>query len=132
MPNHKVGSTWSFATLLNAYHADPQTDADAHFLLYKGEEILALMLRHKFNPEPGEVWVGNEPVVAEWGKRLASLKDKKALPLYHSPRNRQFYAFMGQHLITGDTDAPEELAKRKGPVPLSLIVFIKQIKERDF
>ena len=132
MPNHKVGTTWSFSTLLNAYHAEPQADDDAHFLLYKGDEILALCLRHKFNPKPGEVWVGNEPVVAEWGKRLASLKDKKTLPVYYSPRNRKFYTFMGQHLITGDTEDPHEIAKRNGPVPLSRIVFLQQIQERGF
>ena len=132
MPNHKVGSTWSFPTLLGAYHADPQTDADPHFLLYRGEEILALCLRYKFNPEPGEVWVGDAPVVAEWGKKLAALKDKKTLPLYYSPRNRAFYTSMGQHLITGDTEDPQELAKRKSPVPLSRIVFVKQIPERSF
>jgi hypothetical protein len=128
MPNHKVGTTWSFSTLLNAYHADPQNDNDAHFLLYKGDEILALCLRHKFNPKPGEVWVGNEPVLAEWGKRLASLKDKKTLPLYYSPRNRKFYTFMGHYLITGDTEDPHEIVKRNGPVPFSRIVFLEQIQ----
>jgi hypothetical protein len=70
-------------------------------------------------------------VVAEWGKKLASLKGKKTLPLYYSPRGRTFYTFMGQHLITGDTDDALQLAERKGPVPLSRIVFIKQVQERS-
>jgi hypothetical protein len=127
MPNHQIGSTFSFSMLVNAYHADPQTDADAHFLLFRGDEILALCLRHKYNPDPAEVWVGDDPVVAKWGERLAALKEEKTVPLYYSPRNRTLYTYKGHHLITGDTQEPEELAKRKSPVPLSRIVFIKPV-----
>jgi hypothetical protein len=131
MPDHKIGSSYSLSTLLNAYHADAQTDADALFLLYRGDEILALCLRQKFNPEPHEVWVGDDPVVAEWGKKLASLKGQKTIPVYYSHRGRSFYTFMGHHLITGDTDDPLELAKRKGPVALSRVVFISQVQDRS-
>ena len=131
MPNHILGRDYDFAHLLAAYHADPQGESDAHYLLYKGDEILALCLRHKFNPEPGEVWVGDDPTVAEWGRKLAALKDKKTLPVYYSPRGRKLYTYKGHHLITGDTEDPQELAQRKGPVPLSRIVFIKQLPERS-
>lgn len=128
MPNHKIGSNHSFSQLVAAYGADAPQEKDAHYLLYKGDEILALCLRYKFNPEPGEIWVGDETKVAEWGAKLAALKDKKTLPLYYSPRSRTFYEFKGYQSITGDTDKAEDLAKRKGPVPLSRIVFIHPIQ----
>jgi len=124
MANPKLGSSYSFSQLIHAYGADPQADSDAHFLLYKGDEILALCLRHKFNPKAGEVWVGDDPAVAAWGKKLASLKGEKALPVYLSDRGRTLYTFKGDCLITGDTDDPKELEQRKGPA-LSRIVFIK-------
>jgi len=127
MPDHKIGSTHSFGHLVTAYKADPQSDGDAHFLLYRGEEILALCLRHKFNPEPNEVWVGDDKSVAAWGERLAALKGQQTLPLYYSPRQRTLYEFRGQQLITGDTVVLEDLKARKGPVPLSRVVFIKSV-----
>jgi len=130
MPNHIPGHNYAFSNLIAAYHADPQSDSDAHYLLYKGEEILALCLRYKFNPKPFEVWVGDDPAIAEWGKRLAALKDHKTLPLYYSERSRTLYTYKGDYLITDDTDDPKELAKRKGSVPLSRIVFIRPIQER--
>ena len=129
MPNHKIGANYSLAQLLKAYNADPQSDTDAHYLLYRGEEILALCLRYKYNHEPTEVWVGNEPVVAEWGRKLAALKDKKTLPLYYSQRNRTLYEYKDHHLIAGDTEDPQELAKRRSPVPLSRIVFLKPVAQ---
>ena len=132
MPNHKVGASYSFAQLVKAYNADPQGDDDAHYLLYRGEEILALCLRHKFNHDPREVWVGNVPVVAEWGLKLAALKDKKTVPLYYSPRGRTLYEYRDQQLITGDTEDPGELAKRKSPVPLSRIVFLEPVARVAF
>ena len=132
MPNHKVGASYSFSQLVKAYNADPQGDDDAHYLLYRGDEILALCLRHKFNHDPREVWVGNNPVVAEWGRKLAALKDKKTLPLYHSQRGRNLYEYKGHQLIIGDTDDPQELAKRKSPVPLSRIVLLKPVSHADF
>ena len=129
MPNPKLGNNYRFSDLLHAYGADQQSDSDAHFLLYRGDEILALCLRQKFNPKPGEVWVGDDPVVAEWGSKLASLKGKKTLPLYYSQRGRTLYTFMGDHLITGDTEDQQELERRRAPVGLSRIVFIKQIQD---
>jgi len=132
MPNHKVGTCYSFAQLVKAYNADPQSDADAHYLLYRGDEILALCLRHKYNHDPKEVWVGDAPVVAEWGRRLTALKDKKTLPLYYSQSGRTLYEYRDHHLITGDTGDPQELAKRKSPVPLSRIVFLKPVAPAAF
>ena len=132
MPNHKVGASYSFVQLVKAYNADPQGDRDAHYLLYRGDEILALCLRHKFNHDPREVWVGNDPVVAEWGRKLAALKDRKTLPLYFSQRGRTLYEYKDHQLIIGDTDDPQELAKRKGPVPLSRIVFLKPVVPAAF
>jgi len=132
MPNHKVGANYSFAHLLRAYNADAQGDDDAHFLLYRGDEILALCLRHRFNHAPGEVWVGNDPVVAEWGRKLATLKDKQTLPLYYSQRGRTLYEYKGHHLITDDSEEPHELAKRKSPVTLSRIVFLKPVAQPVF
>ena len=102
MANPKLGSSYSFSQLIHAYGADPQADGDAHFLLYKGDEILALCLRHKFNPKAGEVWVGDDPAVAAWGKKLASLKGEKALPVYLSDRGRTLYTFKGDG-SPGDT-----------------------------
>ena len=128
MPSHKPGDSFPFSQLLAAYHADPQKETDPHFLLFRGDEILALCLRHKFNPDPNEVWVGNDSVVAEWGKKLAALKGKKTLPVYYSQRGRTFYEYKDHHLIDGDTEDPQDLAKRKGPVPLSRIVFIKPVQ----
>lgn len=128
MTNHKVGSSYSFGQLASSYKADPQRETDAHYLLYKGDEILALVLRHKYNPEPLEVWIGNETEVAAWGKKLAELKGKKPVPVYLSPPSRKFYEFKGYRFVTGDTDKPEDLAKRKGPVPLSRVVFIHPVQ----
>jgi hypothetical protein len=128
MPNHSTGSSFSFNQLLTAYHADPQGENDPHYLIYRGDEILALCLRHKFNPNPLEVWVGNDPVVAEWGRKLAALKNKKTLPVYYCPRGRTLYEYKDHHLILDDTEAPEALAERKGPVPLSRVVFIKPVQ----
>jgi hypothetical protein len=130
VPNHKIGIPYSFAQLSAAYKADPQDEADAHFLLYRGDEVLALCLRHKYNPEPGEVWVGDNAPVAAWGKTVAGLKDKRTIPVYHSPGGGKFYQFKGEHLITGDTTDPQELAKRKAPVPLSRIIFVTPVKEK--
>ena len=127
MPNHRPGASYQFTQLLKDYAADPQGEDDAHFLLYRGQEILALCLRYKYNHEQTEVWVGNDPIVAEWGRKLADLKNKKTLPMYYSHRGRKLYEFKDQHLITGDTEDPQELLKRKGPVPLSRVVFIKQL-----
>lgn len=127
MTNHTIGSNHSFGHLLSAYNADSQSDGDAHFLLYRGEEILALCLRHKFNRVPEEVWVGDAKAVALWGERLAGLKGQKTVPVYYSPRSRTLYEFRGHHLITGDTTDPKELAERKGPVPLSRIVFLQKV-----
>ena len=128
MANPKLGSNYTFSQLLRAYNADSQADNDVHYLLYQGHEILALCLRYKFNPKPTEVWVGSDPAVAEWGGRLASLKGKKALPLYYSEKGRTLYTYKGDCLITGDTEDPNELAKRKGPAPLSRIVFLEILK----
>ena len=125
MPNPKLGSNYTLSQLAHAYNADQQAEDDAHYLLYRGEGILALCLRHKFNPKLEEVWVGNVPAVAQWGERLASLKDKQALPLYYSERGRTLYTYKGDCLIMGDTQDPTELSKRKGRVPLSRIVFLK-------
>jgi hypothetical protein len=127
MQNHTIGSNYSFTQLVSAYKADPQTDADPHFLLYRGDEILALCLRHKFNPRSGEVWIGDDPAVAKWGEKLAALKDQKTVPIYHSQPGRRFYEYKGQYLITGDTCDPDELAQRKSSVPLSRIVFITPV-----
>ena len=91
MPNHISGSSYSFNQLLAAFTADSQADDDAHFLLYRGEEILALCLRFKYNPVPHEVWVGDDPVLAEWGRKLADLKGKKTVPVYYSQRGRRLY-----------------------------------------
>jgi len=132
MPNHKVGVSYSFGDLSAAYHADPQADDDAHYLLFKDDEILALCLRYKYNHDPAEVWVGDDPAVAAWGKKLAALKDTKTLPLYYSPRNRTLYEYRGHQLITGDTDVAAELQKRKSPVALSRIVFLKPVENRPF
>jgi hypothetical protein len=128
MPNLKPGSNYTFTHLVRAYTADPQNEEDAHFLLYRGDEILALCLRYKFNPKASEVWVGDAPAIAEWGARLASLKDKKGLPMFYSGKGRKLYTYKGDCWITGDTDDPNEVAKRKGPVPLSRIVFLKMIE----
>ena len=132
MPNHKVGASYSFAQLVKAYHADPQGDDDAHYLLYRGDEILALCLRYKYDHDPREVRVGNDRVVAEWGRKLAALKDKKTVPLYYSQRGRTLYEYRDQQLIIGDTEDPQELAKRKSPVPLSRIVFLKPVAHATF
>ncbi len=127
MLSHRPGTNYSFNQLLSAYHADPQQENDPHFLLYRGEEILALCLRYKYNPKPNEVWVGDAPVTAEWGKKLAALKDKKTLPVYYSNRGRTLYEYKEHYLIFGDTEDPKELAARKGPVPLSRVVFLKPV-----
>jgi hypothetical protein len=128
MPNHTLGSTHSFENLLHGYAADQPQGDGPHHLIFKGDEILALCLRYKFNPEPGEVWIGGDEDTAKWGKKLAALKDQKTLPVYYSPKNRTFYEYRGHYFITGDTEDPQELAKRKGSTPLSRIVFIKLIK----
>lgn len=127
MPNPPMGANYSFAQLLKAYNADPQSEGDAPFLLHRGDEIRALCLRHRFNHTTSEVWVGNDPVVAEWGRKVAALKDQKTLPLYYSPRNRTLYQYQGQQLISGDTEDPQELAKRRSHGPLSRIVFLKPV-----
>src|SRR4051812_42949182 len=103
MPNIKIGLEYTFSQLCQAYGADQQSDTDAHYLLYKGEEILAACLRHKYNHKQDEVWVGNEEAVARWGERLASLKEKKGLPLFYSEKGRTLYTYKGDCLITGDT-----------------------------
>ena len=130
MPDHKLGSSHSFANLMAAFHADQQTDEDTHFLLFRGDAILALCLRHKFNPIPAEVWVGDAPEVARWGERLAALKNKQTVPVYYSRPGRKLFEFRGHHLITDETIDPKELAQRKSPVQLSRIVFLKQIQQR--
>ena len=127
MPNPHLGSNYSLPQLLKAYDADPLNDPDADYLLYRGDEILALCLRQKFHPTPGEVWIGNNPGVADWGRKLAALKDKATLPLYYLQRGRTLYQYKGHQLIAGDTDDPQELANRKSPVPLSRIVFITPV-----
>ena len=127
MPDYKIGSTHQFEHLRTAYNADPQQEDDAHFLLWRGEEILALCLRHKYNPKPDEVWVGNAEAVARWGERLAALKGKQTVPLYYSPRSRTLFEYRGQQLITGESVDPKELTARKGPVPLSRIVYLKGV-----
>ena len=128
MPAHKIGSTYKFSHLAHAFGADPQADADAHYLLYRGDEILALCLRYKFNPKLDEVWVGNDKAISDWGEKLASLKGKKGLPLYYCEKGRTLYTYKGDCVITGDTTDPNELAKRKGPVPLSRIVFLSLLE----
>jgi hypothetical protein len=127
VPDHKIGTSYSFSQLSAAYNADAQDEADASFLLHRGDEVLALCLRHKYNPEPGEVWVGDKKDVAAWGETVAGLKGKRTIPVYHSPREGKFYQFKGQYLITGDTDDPQELAKRKAPVPLSRIIYLQPV-----
>jgi hypothetical protein len=127
VPSHKIGTSYSFAQLSAAYNADPQKEADAHFLIYRGDEVLALCLRHKYNPKPGEVWVGDKAAVAAWGKTVAELKGKSTIPVFHSPRGAKFYQFKGHYVITGDTDDPQELAKRKAPVTLSRIIYLKPV-----
>lgn len=127
MPDLTIGSNYSFSQIVAAYRADPPGSDDTQFfILHRGDEIAALCLRYRFNPEPGEVWVGDAPAVVLWGERLAQCKDQKSVPLYYSPRSRSFYEYKGHHLITGDTTDPEELAKRRSPVALSRIVFLKK------
>jgi hypothetical protein len=127
VPNHKIGTSYSFAQLSAAYNADPQKEGDAHFLIHRGDEVLALCLRHKHHPEPGEVWVGDKAAVAAWGKTVAGLKGQRTIPVYHSPGGAKFYQFKGQYVITGDTDDPQELAKRKAHAALSRIIFLKPV-----
>ena len=132
MQDLTVGKTYSFSQIAAAYHADPpgSGEDDPFFILHHGEQIVAVCLRHKFNPEPGEVWVGNAPPGALWGERLAQCKGKQTVPLYYSPRNRTFYEFKGHHAVTGDTTEPKELTERKGPGPLSRVVFLKKVESR--
>jgi hypothetical protein len=125
MPSPKLGNNYTFSQLVHAYNADPQSTGDPHYLLYRGNDILALCLRYKFNPKQDEVWVGNDPTIAQWGSRLASLKGEKVLPLFYSEKGRTLYTYKGDCSITGDTTDPVELAKRKGPVPLSRVVFLE-------
>jgi len=127
VPNHKIGTSYSFNQLSAAYNADPQKEADVPFLIYRGDEVLALCLRHKYHPEPGEVWVGDKAAIAAWGKTVAGLKGNRTIPVYHSPRGAKFYQFKGDYLITGDTDDPQELAKRKAHVALSRIIYLKPV-----
>lgn len=127
VPSHKIGTSYSFAQLCAAYNADAQKEADAHFVIYRGDEALALCLRHKHHPEPGEVWVGDKAAVAAWGKTVAGLKGKSTIPVYHSPGGAKFYQFKGHYVITGDTDDPQELAKRKAHVALSRIIYLKPV-----
>jgi len=130
MPNHKLGGTYQFSHLASAFHADPQGDNDVHYLLHRGDDILALCLKHKFNPKDGEVWIGDEAIAAQWGERLAALKGHQTLPLYRSERGRTLFTYKGEYLIAGDTVDPSEIAKRKGPVSLSRIVFIQPVEPR--
>jgi hypothetical protein len=130
MPNLIPGHTYALAHLVAAYHADPPAEDGEDFLLYKGSDILALCLRYKFHPRMGEVWVGNNAAVVEWGKRLAALKDNKTLPFFYAERGRTLYTYKGDFLIAGDTDEPGELASRKSAGPLSRIVFLRAIQER--
>jgi len=132
MPNHQVGFNYSFTDLVRAFDADPQGDTDAHYLLYRGDEILALCLRYKYNPDPTKVKVGNDQIVAEWGKKLAALKGKKTLPLYYSQRGRKLYEYRGHQLITGDTEDQQVLEESQGPVPLSRIVSLKPVPTDAF
>ena len=129
MPDLTVGKSYSFAQIVAAYHADPPTagEDDQFFILHRGEEIVALCLRHKLHPEPGEVWIEPAPAIASWGERLAQCKGSKTVPLYYRPRNRAFFEFKGHHSVTGDTVEPAELATRKAPAPLSRIVFLKKL-----
>src|SRR5215216_705903 len=127
MPNHKLGSSYSFSQLVKAYDAEPPKDDEAHYLLYRGDEILALCLRYKYNPKLGEVWVGDSKPVTEWGKRLAELKGKKTIPLYYSPRSRTLYEFKGHYAVIDEIVDAAELAKRKAPVPLSRVVVLAPI-----
>jgi hypothetical protein len=127
MMDLQVGYNYSLAQIVKAYHADPpSSDAEPSYVLHCGDEIVALCLRHKHHPEPGEVWVETDPTASLWGERLAQCLAKKTLPLYYCPRGRSFFEFKGQHLITGDTADPNDLAQRKAPVPLSRIVFLKK------
>jgi hypothetical protein len=132
MPIHKPGANYSLPQLLKAYNAEARGGADDQFLLCQGADIVALCLRHKFHHDPGEVWVGTDPALAEWGRKLATLKDKKTLPLYYSGRGRTLYEYKDQQVITGDTEDPQELMKRKGHVPLSRIVFLKPVQHRSY
>jgi hypothetical protein len=127
VPNHSIGSNHTFGNLSKAYAADPQGEGDADFLLHRGDEILALCLRARFNPKPEEVWVGDTAEVAKWGERLASLKGTKTVPVYYSPKGRTLYEFRGHYLVTGDTTAKDDLEKARGPVPISRIVYIKPV-----
>ena len=61
------------------------------------------------------------------GEEARRLERQKTLPVYYSQRGRTLYEFKDHHLIDGDTEDPQELAKRKGPVPLSRVVFIKPV-----
>jgi hypothetical protein len=123
-----VGKSYSIAQITAAYHADAPSggEEDPFFILHRGDELIALCLQHKLNPELGEVWIGEAPAAALWGERLAQCKGKKTVPLYYCPRNRSFYEFKGHHLVTGDTTEPAELTRRKSPAPLSRIVFLKK------
>jgi hypothetical protein len=126
MPDHRIGSNYSLAQIATAYHADPPVGpGDPYSILHRAEEVVALCLRHKHHAEPGEVWVPADPAAALWGERLAQCKAKKTVPLFFAPRGRTFYEFKGQHLVTGDTTDPSELAKRKAPGPLSRVVFLR-------
>ncbi len=128
MVNHKPGTNYSFAQLLHAYNAEPQTETDAPLVLAKGDDILALCLRAKHSPKPGEVLIPADPGIAEWGAKLAALKDQKSVPIYIRPRGRTLYECKGPHIITGDTDDPQELAKAKSPVPLSRIIYVTAVE----
>jgi hypothetical protein len=127
MQDLQIGGNYSFAQIVSAYHADPPGgEGEQFYVLHRGDEIVALCLRHKYHPEPGEVWVGADPAAALWGERLAQCKAKKTVPLYYCPGGRSFYEFKGHHLVTGDTTDPGDLAKGKAPAPLSRIVFLKK------
>ena len=49
------------------------------------------------------------------------------VPVYYSPRSRTLYEFKGYHEVTRDSTTLSDLKERKGPVPLSRIVFLKKL-----
>ncbi len=123
----------SFFRLKSDYNADdPDPEFGPWFVLHCGDDIVAVLIKEKFNrafPLNGEIWIGNHEHVADWGDKLAALRNTDTtLPLYFRANNSSGYVPKGRYRVIGDTQDASKLAITKDVgalVPLSRIVYVK-------
>jgi hypothetical protein len=127
------GKDYSYGEVAGFFKPKPTA---VHFVLVRGQQIVALRLRHDYNPNitrnPAEIWVGAKGQVERWGGVLAA--DTKRVPVFVKPEGTTRYTYHGEYQVLDRKASAAELTIARGLMKkvhtqgVSRIVFLKRIR----